>query len=194
MQINIGELVERAGLEESVYPGKKSGTAFTPPGEFRSHTVCMNWNDRNTIQIQLTAGTTGNTPELSDLQRYPVSLQAKTSVEIAVSRDAEDSEASLSTSAFDQARRNEIPTEGEITQVVIMGKELDPQQFGPALDSLLDQMGGDKIDPIQMLNDAGQVVRRVTPSGGRDAKGEETINYEYDPERNAGLFGGMAPS
>src|SRR3982750_2669698 len=83
MQIQIREFLDHAGIEESLYPGKKLVWKCQQPGEFKSHCVVVDWKDKSLLHIEVKPGLTGHDMKPADLKKYPVSFQARTYVEVA---------------------------------------------------------------------------------------------------------------
>ena len=222
MQVNIEELVQKAGLDEPLYPGKKLIKKYVQPGEYKSHNVVFDWRDSDQVKVELKAGLSGKDMELADLQKYPVSFQAPTYLKVEVSNDdieedeedeedeegesgksggggkkpsekkLEDSELS-SMNAFDRVSDGDIPGLGEIKEFVVMGKELAQEAFATAYENLTAQLSQVKVMAMDLLKGVDDVIQRATPGGGLEAKGNEQINYAYDTEKTAALFGGMSP-
>ncbi len=218
MQVNIQELVKESGLKEKIYPGKKLVKKYTQPGEYKSHCVAFDWRT-DILRVELKAGLTGRDLDLSDLKNYPVSYQAPTYLEL-VSNDlvkAEDEEdedetkgkdggggkkptmkkledSNVSLSAFDKVTEGIIPDMAEIKKFVVMGKELASEAFAQAFENLKEQLHQTKVMAMDIMKGVSDIIKKATPGGGLQAKGDESIKYNYDSERNAGLFGGMAPN
>lgn len=220
MQVNIQELVKETGLNEKIYPGKKLVKKYVQPGEFKSHCVVFDWRS-DLLRVELKAGLTGHNMDLSDLKKYPVSYQAPTFLELITENDNkedenedEDEEGSkgksggsgkkppmkkledsdLSLSAFDKVTEGAIPDMADIQKFVVMGKELAQEAFAQAFDNLKQQLHQTKVMAMDVMKDVGDIIKKATPGGGLEAKGDENINYKYDVEKTASLFGGMAPS
>ncbi len=221
MQVNIQELVRETGLDENIYPGKKLVKKYVQPGEFKSHCMVFDWRSDN-LRIELKAGLTGRPLDLSDLKNYPVSYQAPTFIELVsdvanakeihdeededeegkgksgsgggkkpVMKELEDSELSLS--AFDKVTEGDIPQTATIEKFVVMGKEIAQEAFATAFENLKEQLHQTKVMAMDIMKGVSDVIQRVTPSGGLEAKGNENIQYKYDVEKTAALFGGMSP-
>lgn len=219
MQVNIQELVKETGLDEKIYPGKKLVKKYVQPGEFKSHCVVFDWRS-DLLRVELKAGLHGRDLDLSDLKNYPVSYQAPTFLELMTANDdkeiedEEDEEGSkgksggggkkpamkkleesdLSLSAFDKVTEGIIPDMAKIEKFVVMGKELAQEAFAQAFDNLKQQLHQTKVMAMDIMKNVGDIIKKATPGGGLEAKGNETINYKYDVEKTAGLFGGMSPS
>lgn len=218
MQVNIQELVKETGLDEKIYPGKKLVKKYTQPGEYKSHAVVFDWRTE-LLRVELKAGLTGRDLDLSDLKNYPVSYQAPTYLELVVGHKAEDDiedededetkgksggggkkpavkkleESELSLSAFDKATSDTVPELAKIEKFVVMGKELAQEAYAQAFDNLKQQLHQTKIMALDIMKNVGDVIKKVTPGGGLQAKGNETVNYKYDADKTGALFGGMSP-
>jgi hypothetical protein len=220
MQVNIQELVKETGLNEKIYPGKKLVKKYVQPGEFKSHCAVFDWRS-DICRFELKAGLTGRDLDLSDLKKYPVSYQAPTFLELVAgagfdqhdeteeddeegdakgksggggkkpSKRLEESELSLN--AFDKVTDGKIPEMAEIQKFVVMGKELAQEAYAQAFENLKEQLHQTKVMVMDIMKNVGDVIKKATPGGGLEARGNETVKYEYNPERNAGLFGGMQP-
>jgi hypothetical protein len=217
MQVNIQELVRETGLDEDIYPGKKLVKKYVQPGEFKSHCVVFDWRSE-LLRVELKAGLTGRTLDLSDLKNYPVSYQAPTFLELIANDDKEEEDEDeegakgksggggkkpatkkledsyLSLSAFDKVTDGKIPDMASIEKFVVMGKELAQEAFATAFENLKEQLHQTKVMAMDIMKNVGNLIQRATPGGGLEAKGNESIKYKYDAEKTAGLFGGMSPS
>ena len=105
--------------------------------------------------------------------------------------DAADATASMRD--FGSASDGAVPETGEITKFVVMGKELAKEAFATAYENLKEQLRQAKILTVDLMKGVGTIIQRVAPGGGLEAKGNETIPYKYDSERNSAMFGGMSP-
>ncbi len=84
MQINIQELLDKAGLDEPLYPGKRAVKKCPQQGQFKSHCVVYDWRDPAKIRIEVKAGLTGRDLPPKELSKYPISFQSPTFIEVAV--------------------------------------------------------------------------------------------------------------
>lgn len=217
MQVSIEELVKKAGLNEPLYPGKKLVKKYVQPGEYKSHSVVFDWRDSKLVKVELKAGISGKDMDLNDLKNYPVSFQAPTHLKVAIddnSDEEEDEEGArgkggsggkkpsekkledtelTALSAFDRVSEGEIPGLGEIKEFVVMGKELAQEAFATAYENLTAQLSQVKVMAMDLLKGVDDVIKKATPGGGLQAKGDEQINYAYDTEKTTALFGGMSP-
>ncbi|HPD83652.1 MAG: hypothetical protein R3D88_05755 [Alphaproteobacteria bacterium] len=220
VQVNIQELVRETGLDEKIYPGKKLVKKYVQPGEFKSHCMVFDWRS-DVLRIELKAGLTGHNLELRDLKNYPVSYQAPTYMELVsddvlkskTEDDEEDEDegkgksggggkkpaikkledSDLSLSAFDKVTEGIVPDMAEIKKFVVMGKELAQEAFAQAFENLKEQLHQTKVMAMDIMKNVGDVIKKATPGGGLEAKGDESIKYKYDAEKTAALFGGMSP-
>ena len=216
MQVNIGELIKSTGKNLTIYPGKKLVIQYQQPGEFKSHNVALDWRS-DILRVELNAGLTGKRLDPKDLKKYPVSFQAPTYFELKIDEEDKEDEdeeeeskgksggggrkpseelqddLDLSLSAFDKATDGKVPEKGTIEKFVVMGKELAQEAFEQAYDNFKEQLSQTKVMAMDIMKDIGNTIQKVTPGGGLEAKGNETLNYKYDQDKNAPLFGGMAP-
>ena len=87
----------------------------------------------------------------------------------------------------------EIPEMGTIEKFVVMGKEIAQEAYAQAFENLKEQLHQTKVMAMDIMKGVGDIIKKVTPSGGLEAKGDESVNYKYDVEKTAPLFGGMSP-
>lgn len=97
-------------------------------------------------------------------------------------------------SAFGKVTEGKIPGLGEITKFVVMGKELAKTAYEAAFNNLKEQLSQTKIMAMDLMKGVGNVIKRATPGGGLEAKGNETIKYKYDQEKTGPMFGAQGPS
>lgn len=218
MQVNIQKLVEETGLNEKLYPGKKLVKKYVQPGEYKSHCVAFDWRSSDLLRIELKAGLTGRDMDLKDLKNYPVSYQAPTYLELITSdkmdevEDEEETEgkssgggggkkpaakkledSALSLNAFEKVTDGEIPESGKIEKFVVMGKELAQESYAQAFENLKEQLHQTKVMAMDVMKNVTDIIKKATPGGGLEAKGNESVKYKYDSEKTAGLFGAMSP-
>lgn len=84
MKINIRKFLDDAGITGLFYPGKRLLRSYPQPGEFKSHSIVLDWHDPAHIRVALLAGLSGRTPPKETLKKYPVSYQTPTYIDIAV--------------------------------------------------------------------------------------------------------------
>jgi len=217
MQVNIQELLSETGNKDQLYPGKRIVQKYVQPGEFKSHCMVFDWRS-DLLRVELKAGLSGQDLDLSDLKNYPVSYQAPTFLELIADNDdeieeEEDEEGSkgksssggkkpaakkledsaLSLSAFDKVSEGQVSEMAEIKKFVVMGKELAQEAYAQAFENLKEQLHQTKVMAMDIMKDVGDLIQKATPGGGLEAKGNESINYKYDSEKTAALFGGMSP-
>lgn len=223
MQVNIQELVRETGLDENIYPGKKLVKKYVQPGEFKSHCMVFDWRSdmlRVELRAGLT-GRDLDLSDLKNYPvsyQAPTYLELITDDAFKSKKHNDDNEedeeeegkgksgsggkkpsekkledSDLSLSAFDKVTEGEIPEMGKIEKFVVMGKEIAQEAFAQAFENLKEQLHQTKVMAMDIMKDVGDVIKKVTPSGGLEAKGDENINYKYDTEKTAALFGGMSP-
>lgn len=218
MKVNIQDLIRQTGSDEKLYPGKHFVKRYMQPGEFKSHCVIFDWRS-DMLRVELKAGLSGKALDLRDLKNYPVSYQAPTFIELVAGNqndeieDEEDEEGSkgksggggkkpkvkkledtgLSLSAFGKATEGVIPEIAEIKKFVVMGKELAKEAYAQAFDNFKKQLHQAKVMAMDIMKGVGDIIKKATPGGGLQAKGDEQIKYKYDAEKTAGLFGAMSP-
>lgn len=84
MQTNIQDILQKAGLDEPLYPGKRVVKQCRQPGEFKSHCVVYDWRNPDKVRIEVKAGLNGHDLPPKELKKYPVSFQTPTFIEIDV--------------------------------------------------------------------------------------------------------------
>jgi len=205
MRVDVLELVERAHLNEPLYPGKKLVKKYVVPGDHKSHCAVFDWHNQDHLRVEIKAGLTGKALDPKELRQYPVSYQAETYMDIDFvdSQEDEDDETAQGKSgggsggikmkAFAKVTDGKTPSQGEIKKFVVMGKELAKEAFATAYENLKAQLSQAKVMTIDLMRGVADVIKRATPGGGLQAKGDETISYKYDAERTAPMFGGMTP-
>ncbi len=219
MIVDIKSLIRKAGKEEQFYPGKRILKRYSVPGEFKSHCVVFDWQT-DKIKVELKAGLSGRALDTKDLKKYPVSYQASTYLELVAENDDEIEdededetkgksgkggsggkkpkqrkleESALSLSAFDKVTEGQVSDKATITKFVVMGKELAQEAYATAFENFKEQLSQTKVMAMDVMKDVGNIIKKATPGGGLEAKGNESVKYEYNTERTAGLFGAMSP-
>ncbi len=215
MKVNVHQLLKDSGIEETIYPGKRVIKKYPQSGDHKSHCAVADWSNPGKFRLELRAGLTGLQLPLSELKKFPISFQAQTYLDIAFDNDnmeeEEDGESKgkggsgkqpkrraledsgLSLSAFGRAMEGSVPSLGEIKKFVVMGKELAREAYEVALNNLTHQLQQVKVMAIDILIGTSDIIKKATPGGGLEAKGDETIRYKYDAERTGPMFGGMTP-
>lgn len=84
MRLNISKWLKDLGVEETLYWGKRIVKALPQPGQFKNHSIVINWREPEKIRIDLRAGLSGKTMTARDLANYPLQLQSETFFELAV--------------------------------------------------------------------------------------------------------------
>lgn len=218
MEVNVQELVKETGLNEPFYPGKRVVKPLPQKGEYKSHCVVYHWLDQSEMRIDIKAGLSGKDLEPKDLANYPVSFQAPTFVRIETEDGANDDEKEeeegeegrsgkggggkkpakkkqkeSTLGAFSKVVEGKLPDLGTVKEMVVMGKQIAEKAFGAVLETLVAQIKHAKIGPTNLLASSQEIVR-AAPGGGLTPKGNETLDYKYDAEKNAPMFGGTSPS
>lgn len=217
MKIDIRKFLEAAGITDFFYPGKKLVRKCPQPGEYKSHSVVLDWADPAKIRIDLKPGLMGHPLRRSDLKKYPVSLQSPTYVEIAVEKERADEDGKAGkgeesgsgsrsgkgggggrklkmSRAFADVMEGSLPASGTVTEMVVMGMKIGAEAVEAVLDSFAAQIKAAKVSSTDLLVKAGKAITRYMPPAFLAPKGNETAVYKYDREKNEPMFGGMAPS
>lgn len=216
MKIDIRKFLEQAGITEFFYPGKKLVRKCPQPGEYKSHSVVLDWLDPAKIRIDLKPGLMAHPLRRSEVKKYPVSLQSPTYVEISVEKERTDEEGEEGkgeksgsgsrsgkggggrklkmSHAFATVTEGSLPAFGTVTEMVVMGMKIGAQAIEPVLESFAAQIRAAKVSATELLVKAGKAITRYMPPAFLAPKGDETATYKYDREKNEPMFGGMAPS
>lgn len=220
MHINVKEFLQHAGIEESLYPGKRHVHKCQHSGEYKSHCVVIDWKNPQNLHIEVKAGLTGRDLKPADLKKYPVSFQARTYVEIATDVEAsndskrDDDEETGSASgrgggggkkpkmkklsgmgnAFATVVEGKIPELGDIKKLVVLGKEIAKDSYAQVMEKLAEQIRHAKIVTTDLMAEAGKFVTKYTPPAFMKARGDEDAKYKYDRVKNEMMFGGSTPS
>ena len=190
MKIKIQEFLDKCGLEEKLYPGKRIVKKLLQQGENKSHCVVADWRAPDLLRLEIKAGQSGKDMSPKELKKFPLSFQSPTYLEIAVgsgtgveTEEDEDGEAGearggksggggkmprkKSLNAFSAVVAGKIPEGGEIKKLVLMGKEIARGAFAAVLDSLAAQIKNMSVAPVNLLASVTQVTRFAP--GGRNA-------------------------
>lgn len=211
MKIGILEFLEKCGLMEPLYPGKRIVRKLLQPGEFKSHCIVYDWHAPETLRVEVKAGLSGRALPNKELSKYPVSFQAPTFVEFAIANDEdegdEDSESESAggsgdsralkrkpespraLSAFGTVAEGRVPDYALISQLVVMGKQIAREAFAPVLEALAAQIRAAKIAQTDLLARAGKFITKYTPAAALQPRGDEDVVYKYDREKNEPMFG-----
>ncbi len=207
MQVNVQQFLDDAGVKEPFYPGKRIVLPCAQTGEFKSHCVVLDWRVPEKIRLEIKPGLSGKDLEPQKLKNYPVSLQMPTYVEIEVINDNKSDEEEgeeegksssgkggsggqkmkLMASAFGEVVDGKIPALGKIVEMVIMGSEIAAEAFGEVLTQLTKQINQAKVSTTALLAQAGKMITKVMPPSFMAPKGDETVTYKYDQEKNADI-------
>ena len=88
---------------------------------------------------------------------------------------------------FGKTAEGNIPSLGEITEMVVLGVEMAKNAFATAFSELTKQIGHAKVSATELLAKTSNLVKRVAPPGFLKPKGDETEKYKYDREKNADI-------
>jgi len=219
MKVNVAELLQDAGLkDETFYPGKKLVKKYPQHGEYKSHCVVFDWHDSSNLRVEIKAGMSGHTLDAKELRHYPVSFQAATYMDIKADNDDKeededgsgargksggggkkparkgDIETDVSLKSFGRLADGIVSLSGEIQKFVVMGKEIAKEGYAQALANLKVQLAQTKIMAIDLMNGVADIIKKATPGGGLEARGDESIKYKYDAEKTGPMFGGLTPT
>jgi hypothetical protein len=219
MQVKLEELLQETGLEEQLYPGKRVVKRCKQTGQYKSHCVVYDWRIPEKVILRIKAGLSGRDLSNQDLGLYPICFQAPTYVEMTMNdnededenEDEEEGRASgggggkgkkpkkakkLSNAlqAFGEVVEGKIPNSGEITKMVVMGKNIAKEAFGPVMEALVHQIKNLKISPTDLLAKSGKVITKYTPPSFLQPTGDEDKVYKYSQEKNEAMFGNMKPT
>ncbi|MBP7721168.1 MAG: hypothetical protein KA155_01395 [Alphaproteobacteria bacterium] len=210
MKVNVKQFLEEAGITEAFYPGKRLVHACRQEGQFKSHSVVLDWRNPEKIRIELRAGLTGKELSIKELKSYPVSFQMPTFVDIEIINDNKDDDKegkssgsgggggkspkkslesmrSLASEAFGSVREGKIPEMGKIVEMVIMGTKVAAEAYGKVMGVLAKQLQHAKIQATDLLAQAGDFVTKYTPPAFMAPTGDEQKVYKYDREKNADI-------
>lgn len=210
MQINVKDLLQKCGLDEILYPGKRAVKRLPQAGTHKSHCAVFDWRSPDLLRIEIKAGLSSRDMDAKELKKYPVSFQSPTYVEIATyTEDGETGEGegeggkgksgggngkspkkhknSKSLHAFSRVVEGKIPDLGEVKRLVVMGKDIAKEAFESVLGMLTAQIKNLSVTPVNIIAAAHAVnVSVAEPSGGLRPKGHETTAYRY---KGADMFG-----
>ena len=223
MIVDIKDLIKKAGKEEQFYPGKRILKKYTVPGEFKSHCVLFDWQtDVIKVELKagllgrdLDVKDLKNYPVSYQAPTY-MELVADNDDELLEDEDEDETkgkkgksgksggggkqpkkrkleDSGLSLSAFEHVTDGQVADKATIKKFVVMGKELAQEAFAQAFDNFKEQLAQTKVMAMDIMKDVGGLIKKATPGGGLEAKGNESVKYKYDTEKTAGLFGGMSP-
>lgn len=215
MLVNIQSFLDEAKVEEALYPGKRIVKACKQTGEFKSHSVVMDWRMPDTIRIEIRAGLSGKELPNEILKKYPVCFQMPTYVDIKVTNDNDDEDededegkssrgkgggggqkplkkkkledVKLIASRFGSKAEGKVPGVGEIVNMVVLGVQIAKENFGVAFAELTKQISHAKVSATELLAKTGNLVTRFQPPSFLKPKGDETANYKYDRNKNADI-------
>ncbi|MDH5722801.1 MAG: hypothetical protein OEY94_05725 [Alphaproteobacteria bacterium] len=216
MLLDIHKLLEEIEIKDPVYPGKRSIKPCKQTGEFKSHCVVMDWHNPDTLFMEVKAGLSGKAIDNKDLKKYPVCLQMPTYVKIEIVNDNDDKKEdeegkgkkgkSDSSSGggkklakkklkdivkiaqrFGEEAEGKIPSAGKIVEMMVMGMKVAEDAFSSVFNEIVKQIKASHIAATELLAKAGDIVTRVQPPSFLKPKGDETVKYNYDREKNANI-------
>ncbi|MGB4056609.1 MAG: hypothetical protein WBK77_00820 [Alphaproteobacteria bacterium] len=212
MKVNVKQFLAEAGITEAFYPGKRLVHSCRQEGQFKSHSVILDWRNPDKIRIELRAGLTGKELTIKELKNYPVSFQTPTYVDIEIvndNKDKEDEEGkstsgsgggtskgpkkslsdfkSLASDAFGSVREGKVPELGKIVEMMVMGTKIAAEAYGRVMGTLAKQIGHAKIQATDLLAQAGDFITKYTPPSFMAPTGDEQKTYKYDREKNADI-------
>ncbi len=213
MQVNIKKFLNDADIKEQLYPGKRVVKPCKQLGEYKNHCIVIDWRNPDEIKIDIKPGLSGNHLAPAVLKKYPVCFQSPTHVKIEVTNDNEENEddddegkskgksggggkkmqkkklqdIELITSRFGDSAEGSVPTIGKIKEIMVMGTKIAKQAFGNAFKELTKQIKHAHIATTELLAKAADLVTRVAPPSYVTPKGDETVKYNYDREKNADI-------
>ncbi len=212
MRVNVKQFLQEAGITEPFYPGKRLVHTCRQEGQFKSHSVVLDWRNPDKVRIELRAGLSGKELTIKELKNYPVSFQTPTYVDIEIINDnksKEDEEGksssgsgggtskgpkkslesmrSLASEAFGSVREGKVPEFGKIVEMVIMGTKVAAEAYGNVMGALAKQINHAKIQATDLLAKAGDFVTKYTPPAFMAPSGDEQKVYKYDREKNADI-------
>jgi hypothetical protein len=186
MAINIQAFLEKCGIKEPMYPGKRLVHKLPQPGEHKSHSVVYDWRHPDTLRMEVKAGLSGHDLAPKEQKKYPLSFQSPTYVEFKMSHmdemdmeheddEEEDKEGRAgggggrmprkrTMNAFSEVMRGRIPDAAEIKKLVVMGKEIAQGACEMVLESLAAQIKNLTVAPVNLLA-AVTKVTKVAPGG-----------------------------
>lgn len=216
MKLNILKFLKDAGIDEKIYPGKRIVKHCPQPGEFKSHSVVLNWHDPSVLRLDVKPGATGHDLDPKILKKYPVSLQTATFVEIELADDDEDGDDEEESAAsggkggggrkmarkkrpegmghaFSSVMQGSVPESGTVKKLVVMGMQIGERAYERVMDLLATQISQARIHATDLLAEGGKFITRYTPPAFLKPTGNETAVYSYDRLKNEPMFGGSGP-
>lgn len=207
MKIDILKFLEDAGVKDQFYPGKRLVVPMQQSGDFKSHSIVLDWRDPSKVRIEVKAGMTGRDLEAKMLKKYPVSFQSPTFVDIEIVNDNDEDEEetasgkggsggkkpkkgkglSSAMSAFGKMVEGKFESAGKVVQMVVMGTEIVADAFEDVLNTLKEQIQHGKVCGAALLSKAGDFVTKYMPPSFMEPKGDEQADYKYDREKNADI-------
>ncbi len=110
-----------------------------------------------------------------------------------VKKDVEIDMSKSSLGDFSKTADGDVSTIGQIQKFVVMGKELAKEAYAQAFENLKVQLSQAKVMVMDLMKDVSNIIKKATPGGGLEARGDESIKYKYDAEKTGPMFGGLTP-
>lgn len=216
MQVNVQEFLKEADVKDNLYPGKRIVKPCKQIGDFKNHCVVIDWRNPDEINIDVRPGLSGKALAPEMVKKYPVCFQTPTYVKIQVtndnqsetSEDDDDEETKgkkgsggsggkkpakkledieLIAARFGDSAEGQIPSLGEIKEMVVLGVQIAKEGFMNAFSELTRQINHAQIRATDILSKAADLVTKVQPPSFLEPKGDEKVGYSYDREKNADI-------
>ena len=216
MQVNIKEYLEECGLKEQLYPGKRLVQRLPQPGENKSHCVVYDWRNPDLLHMEIKAGLSGKDMKAKDLQKFPISFQSPTYLEIATANenaheedgDEDDEEGRARGGngggggqkmkkknpfeAFSDVVEGKIPMLGDVTKLVVMGKEIAKNAMATVLGALSAQIKNMAVAPVNILANV-TAVTKIAPGGRPANEIDPSLKEGAKPYKPKDMFGANGP-
>lgn len=99
-----------------------------------------------------------------------------------------------SLSSFSSAVEGSLPSEGFISKMVVMGKEIAKDVYASVATKFIHQIEHAKISATDLMAAAGKLVTKFTPPAFLKPTGDEQKVYKYNREKNEVMFSrGLTP-
>jgi hypothetical protein len=95
--------------------------------------------------------------------------------------------------AFGRVVEGDVPSIGEIKNMVVMGKEIAKGAYAQTMEMLARQIAQARVLATDLMAEAGKNFTRYTPPEFMQPKGDETATYRYDRDKNSPMFGTVQP-
>lgn len=152
MKISILKFLKDAGIEEKLYPGKRLVKQCPQHGEYKSHSVVVDWRDPGMVRLDVKPGLSGKDLDPKILKKYPVSFQAPTFVEIELENEQ-------------NASQRDEADEGEESSSAAGGKSSGGGGRRPARDKEQEGMNYAFASALKGSVPDGGVVKKIVVMG-----------------------------